>query len=132
MLNPVTLEPVDYLVIGHVAHDLIPDGWRLGGTAAYSALTAHALGLRVLIDLPLLGCAPDSPYTYEQPHWFCRDEQGRLLEIPHRPGIIAFDWSSIELRDHLVARLLVMLREYQLDGFRAIAPQCRSTCRPLH
>lgn len=38
---------MDYLVIGHVAHDLTPDGWRLGGTAAYSALTAQALGLRV-------------------------------------------------------------------------------------
>jgi sugar/nucleoside kinase (ribokinase family) len=38
---------VDYLVIGHVAHDLTPEGPRLGGTAAYSALTARALGLRV-------------------------------------------------------------------------------------
>jgi sugar/nucleoside kinase (ribokinase family) len=41
------LEPVDYLLIGHLAYDLTPDGSRLGGTAAYSALTAHALGLRV-------------------------------------------------------------------------------------
>jgi hypothetical protein len=41
------VEPVDYLVIGHVAHDLTPEGSRLGGTAAFSALTAHALGLRV-------------------------------------------------------------------------------------
>jgi hypothetical protein len=47
MLNPVPLEPVDYLVIGHVAHDLTPGGPRLGGTVAYSALTARALGLRV-------------------------------------------------------------------------------------
>ncbi len=47
MLNLVPLEPVDYLVIGHVAHDLTPDGPRLGGTVAYSALTARALGLRV-------------------------------------------------------------------------------------
>ncbi len=47
MLNPVPLEPVDYLVIGHVAHDLTPEGPRLGGTVAYSALTAQALGLRV-------------------------------------------------------------------------------------
>lgn len=47
MSNLAVLEPVDYLVIGHVAHDLTPDGWRLGGTAAYSALTAQALGLRV-------------------------------------------------------------------------------------
>lgn len=47
MSNLVILEPVDYLVLGHVAHDLTPGGYRLGGTAAYSALTAQALGLRV-------------------------------------------------------------------------------------
>jgi sugar/nucleoside kinase (ribokinase family) len=47
MLNLISLEPVDYLVIGHVAHDLTPNGWRLGGTAAYSALTARALGMKV-------------------------------------------------------------------------------------
>jgi sugar/nucleoside kinase (ribokinase family) len=47
MLNFVPPERVDYLVIGHVAHDLTPDGWHLGGTAAYSALTARALGMKV-------------------------------------------------------------------------------------
>ena len=47
MSNLVALEPVDYLVIGHVAHDLTPEGPRLGGTVSYSALTAQALGLRV-------------------------------------------------------------------------------------
>ncbi len=47
MPDVVSLEPVDYLVIGHVAHDLAPEGPRLGGTAAYSALTARALGVRV-------------------------------------------------------------------------------------
>jgi sugar/nucleoside kinase (ribokinase family) len=40
-------EPIDYLVIGHVTQDLTPNGPILGGTAAYSALTAKALGLRV-------------------------------------------------------------------------------------
>jgi len=47
MLSPVSLEHVDYLVVGHVAHDLTPQGSRLGGTAAYSALTARAFGLQV-------------------------------------------------------------------------------------
>jgi len=47
MQNIVPLEPVDYLVIGHLACDLTSAGPRLGGTAAYAALTAHALGLRV-------------------------------------------------------------------------------------
>lgn len=47
MSDLVVLEPVDYLVIGHAAHDLTSEGPRLGGTVAYSALTARALGLRV-------------------------------------------------------------------------------------
>lgn len=47
MQNLVPLHPVDYLMIGHVAHDLTPGGYRLGGTVAYSALTARALGLQV-------------------------------------------------------------------------------------
>ena len=47
MSDLTVLEPVDYLVLGHVAHDLTSEGYRLGGTVAYSALTAQALGLRV-------------------------------------------------------------------------------------
>ena len=47
MPSLVPLDPVDYLVIGHLSCDLTPDGPRLGGTAAYAALTARALGLRV-------------------------------------------------------------------------------------
>jgi len=34
----------DYLVIGHVTRDLVGDSFTLGGTAAYSARTARALG----------------------------------------------------------------------------------------
>ena len=41
------LEPIDYLVIGHITQDLTPQGPVLGGTASYSALTAKALGLKV-------------------------------------------------------------------------------------
>jgi len=40
---------VDYLIIGHVSKDITPDGPYLGGTAAYSSLTAHAIGKRVAI-----------------------------------------------------------------------------------
>ena len=47
MRNLTPIEPIDYLVIGHVTQDITPEGPVLGGTAAYSALTAKALGLRV-------------------------------------------------------------------------------------
>lgn len=46
MQHLAALEPVDYLVIGHLTCDLTPDGLRLGGGAAYAALTARAMGLR--------------------------------------------------------------------------------------
>lgn len=47
MYRLTPIEPVDYLVIGHLTQDLTPTGPRLGGTAAYASLTARALGLRV-------------------------------------------------------------------------------------
>jgi sugar/nucleoside kinase (ribokinase family) len=70
---------VDYLVIGHVAHDLAPEGPRLGGTVAYSALTARALGMRVgvvtasgpetslapLQDIPLVSLESPRSTTFE-------------------------------------------------------------------
>ncbi|MDH5507175.1 MAG: PfkB family carbohydrate kinase [Anaerolineae bacterium] len=47
MYTPHGVEPVDYLVIGHLSQDLTPNGPQLGGSAAYAAVTAEALGLRV-------------------------------------------------------------------------------------
>ncbi len=47
MFDLVPVEPVDYLVIGHLTEDITPTGSRPGGTVAFSALTARALGLRV-------------------------------------------------------------------------------------
>ena len=44
MYRIAPLEPIDYLIIGHLTRDLLPNGTRLGGTAAYAALTARALG----------------------------------------------------------------------------------------
>ena len=41
------IEPVDYLVIGHVTKDVLDGGFTVGGTATYSALTAHSFGCRV-------------------------------------------------------------------------------------
>lgn len=37
---------LDYLVIGHITADLTVNGVRMGGTAAFSGLTARALGLQ--------------------------------------------------------------------------------------
>lgn len=45
MTEPTTLNPIDYLLIGHVTADLQPDqSISLGGTASFAGLTAARLG----------------------------------------------------------------------------------------
>ena len=43
--QPEVPDRLNYLVIGHLTADLTPNGVQLGGTAAFSGLTAKALGL---------------------------------------------------------------------------------------
>jgi sugar/nucleoside kinase (ribokinase family) len=101
MSNLVSLEPVDYLVIGHVAHDLAPEGSRLGGTAAYSALTARALGMRVgvvtaagsetslapLNDIPLISLESPRSTTFENIY----TEHGRIQYLRAQATRIDFN-----------------------------------------
>ena len=91
MFNLSMLEPINYLIIGHLTRDLPPAGPRLGGTAAYAALTAHALGLRVgivtswgaelplgnLKQIPIISFPADHSTTFEN-HY---TENGRIQVI---------------------------------------------------
>jgi len=59
---------VDFLVIGHITHDRTPDGFRLGGTVSYAAVTARRLGRHPAIltrgasnGLLMTTAEPDSP-----------------------------------------------------------------------
>lgn len=101
MPDLVPLEPVDYLVIGHVARDLTPKGPQLGGTVAYSALTARALGLRVgvvtaagsdvslesLDGIPVVSIESNSSTTYENIY----SEQGRVQYVRAQASRIDLD-----------------------------------------
>jgi len=100
MSDLAVLEPVDYLVIGHVAHDLTPTGPRLGGTVAYSALTARALGLRVgvvttsgpetslaaLNDIPVIALESPRSTTFENIY----TEHGRVQYLRAQAARIDF------------------------------------------
>ncbi len=101
MPSLVPLEPVDYLVVGHIAEDITPDEVRIGGSAAYSALTAQALGLKVGV---VTVCAPDTDLeslqgitivstpsqkttTFENIY----SDAGRQQVLHHRAGQVSFD-----------------------------------------
>jgi len=101
MASPVFVEPVDYLVIGHVAHDLTPGGPHLGGTVSYSALTARALGLRVgavtasgpetslesLKDIPVISIDSPQSTTFENIY----TEHGRVQFLRAQASRIDFN-----------------------------------------
>jgi sugar/nucleoside kinase (ribokinase family) len=70
----------DYLVIGHITKDLFNGSFKIGGTATYSALTAHRLGHSVGIvtskgsdidlghlppDIHISACPSETSTTFE-------------------------------------------------------------------
>ena len=59
--------PINFLAIGHITHDLTPDGFRFGGTVSFASVTARRLGwqpgilTRVTPEGLLQGPAPTEP-----------------------------------------------------------------------
>lgn len=93
MLPLPVLDPIDYLVIGHITQDITEQGPQLGGTVTYASLTARALGLRVgivtswgeeislgpLSDFPLVNSPAVNSTTFEN----IASPEGRIQFIYH-------------------------------------------------
>jgi sugar/nucleoside kinase (ribokinase family) len=97
----IPLEPVDYLVIGHLSCDISSGGTSLGGTAAYSALMAHSLGLRVGMvtawggEIPLDGLSGIKIYNisgeYSTTFENKKTPAGRIQHIHHVAADLSFE-----------------------------------------
>ena len=128
MLNKFA-SPIDYLAIGHIARDLLQDGTStLGGTAAYAALTARALGLRpgiltaygpqapleALEAVPIAGILSEATTTFENSE--TPDGRRQLvhqLAETLRPHMIPEVWRSPAL-----VHFAPLLHEIDLDLIR--------------
>jgi sugar/nucleoside kinase (ribokinase family) len=134
MKEIVSFEPVDYLVIGHVSRDLNTDGTaRLGGTAAYSALTTRALGLRVgivtaagedvslepLNGVPLISIASNASTTYENRY----DEDGRVQYLLSRASQIDLDQIPEVWQDASIIHLAPVANEFDPVPLKNISPK---------
>jgi sugar/nucleoside kinase (ribokinase family) len=140
MLEPVPLQPVDYLAVGHVAVDVTPAGMQLGGTVSFAALTARALGMRVgivtshageaplqaLSGIPIVNIPAQHSTTFEN----VKTTDGRRQTLHHRAASILLDhipraWRSASII-HLapIARELDPLLPQELSAsFLGITPQ---------
>ena len=133
-------QPVDYLIVGHVAVDITPTGVQLGGTVSYSALTARALGLRVGIvtssaaDAPLqaldgiqiVNIPAEQSTTFEN----IKTENGRRQILHHQAAPILLEHIPQVWRTASIIHLAPIAGEFdpslaeQLSGkFIGITPQ---------
>jgi len=81
---------------------------------------AHARGMRVILDLPLSGCAADSPYVSEHPDWFCLDQSGQFIRFAGEVDTFYFDWRNDALRTYAVGELMMLMEQSGIDGFRVL------------
>jgi sugar/nucleoside kinase (ribokinase family) len=95
------IEPIDYMVIGHITQDVTPTGLTLGGTVAYASLTALALGLRVgivtscdvnlpmdeLKGIPISIVPSDQTSTFENIY----TQTGRIQYLHHRANDLTIE-----------------------------------------
>lgn len=131
MISLVPLESVDYLVIGHLTEDVTPTGLRLGGTAAFAALTARAFGLRVgivtsisdetslepLRDIPVLKVPAAHSTTFENR----RTPSGRKQVIHHRAADITLESLPEAWRKAPIVHLGPVAQEISPEAAREFA-----------
>ncbi|MDD5467906.1 MAG: PfkB family carbohydrate kinase [Anaerolineales bacterium] len=122
------LEPVDYLLIGHLTCDLVDGVCRLGGTAAYAALTADALGLKVGIVTSFaadlnpapLGKIPVISYPSEQSTKFenCLTPTGRVQILHSRAEKLDFHLIPEVWRNAPIVHLAPVAQEVESSLLR--------------
>lgn len=114
---------MDYLVIGHLTVDLTPTGPTLGGSAAYAALTARAMGLRVgvvtawgndiklsaLDGIPLVAVAAQHSTTFENIY----SATGRVQYIRHFAPKIDFSFVPPAWRQTKIIHLAPLVGEVE-------------------
>lgn len=77
---------------------------------------AHALGLRVLLDLVYYHCGPTAVFLQDHPDFVVRDENGAVRNGSwHFPEL---NFQSVGLREYLWENMEYFVREYGVDGYR--------------
>ena len=112
MYRTAPMDPIDYLIIGHITQDITPNGPVMGGTAIYSALTAQALGMRVGIVTACDSCIT-SPV---------------LDHIPVA-GLLSQDSTTFE---NIATPLGRIQRIHQSRSWPELIPGARTLAQPNH
>ncbi len=79
---------------------------------------AHALGLKVILDVVLHHLSSRSKLAAEKPEWFLKDAHGELMcKVPEWRGCADLDYQFQEVWDYQIQTLQTCL-DFGIDGFR--------------
>lgn len=96
---------------------------ELGTMAELKAFvaTAHANGMKVVIDWVANHSAWDNALMTEHPDWYERDWKGAHRSTPwwDWSDIVDFNYSKLGLRRYMAESMAFWVREADIDGFRA-------------
>ncbi len=119
------LRPVDYLLVGHVAVDRTPTGAQLGGTVAYAARTAQALGWRVGVVTSAGADAPlerlqgiqivNLPTEHSAVFENIQTKNGRRQILHSQAAPISFEQIPLVWRDARIVHLAPIAQEIESD-----------------
>jgi glycosidase len=79
-------------------------------------VTAHRLGLRVMLDIVFFHCGPSAVFLKDHPDFVKRDEKGEIVNGEWHFPILNYENS--ELREYLWKNLEYWIREFDVDGYR--------------
>ncbi len=82
---------------------------------------AHALDMKVILDVVANHTAWDHPFVTEHPDWYEKDWKGDFRPTPwwDWSDIVDLDWSKTGVREHIGGALEFWVREAGVDGYRA-------------
>ncbi|MCR4402902.1 MAG: alpha-amylase family glycosyl hydrolase [Firmicutes bacterium] len=81
--------------------------------------TAHDHGIRVIMDFVANHSALDCPLTVAHPEWYRRDAHGNIQCAGFGwDDVVAFDYTSAELRGYMIKVMRHYVEEFDIDGYR--------------
>ncbi|MFC6224449.1 alpha-amylase family glycosyl hydrolase [Hymenobacter artigasi] len=81
--------------------------------------TAHALGMKVLLDWVANHTSRDNALISTHPDWYQHDAAGQLVPpVPDWTDVVALDYTNRAMRRYMTEALAWWIRETDIDGYR--------------